>query len=108
MSLTSMKRTDEDDGLSCCPQYKPDNYPYGLNIYLDEGQCEKLGISKALKAGTEVMITARAIVVSSTESLERDGDDPGNDVSMSLQITDMGVKAGVVVRDAAAALYGDS
>lgn len=106
MALTSMKRESDDEGLAYCPDYKMPNFPYGLNIYLDEDQCEKLGIAKALKAGTEVTITARAIVVSSTESLERDNDDKGNDVSLSLQITDMGVKAGGMVRNAAAELYG--
>ena len=105
MALTSMKRK-AGEGLGCCPEYRPDNYPYGLNIFLDTAQCEALGIGKALKAGTEVGVTARAIVVSSTESLERDGDDAGNDVSLTLQITDLSVKPQGMVRNAAAELYG--
>lgn len=105
MALTNMKRTS-DDGM-CCGGWTPSNYPGGLSLYLDEDQCEKLGISKALKAGTEIGITAKAVVTSATESLERDGDDKGNDVSLSIQITDMGVKVAGVMRDAAKELYGD-
>lgn len=98
--------SDDEDGMSCYPSYRAPNYPYGLSICLDEDQCEKLGISKALKAGTEVTITARAIVSRSTESVD-DDNDGGNDVSMTLQITDLSLKAQGVVRNAAAELYGD-
>ena len=87
--------------------WTPSNYPGGMSIYLNEDQCEKLGIGKALKPGTEVTITARAIVESSTESLERDNDDVGNDVSLQLQITDLGLKVQGVVRNAAQELYGN-
>lgn len=104
--LTSMACDADDEGLAYAPSYRMPNYPYGLCIYLDEDQCEKLGIGKALKAGTEVTITAKAIVCSSTESLSQELDEKGNDVSLSLQITDMGVTAGGVVRSAADMLYG--
>lgn len=84
-----------------------ERYGYGLRIYLDCDACEALGIGKALRAGTQVKIQATAVVVSSTESLESDGDDAGNDISLSLQITDMGLEAGAVLRNAAAVLYGE-
>lgn len=100
--LTSMKREGGDNYA----EYNPGQYPGGLCLYLDEDQCEALGISKALKAGTQVSISASAIVTSATESLERDGDDKGTDVSLSLQITDLGVTVQGVMRNAAKELYG--
>lgn len=107
MKLISMKREASDNTLGCCSPMQ-DNYPYGLCLYLDEAQCEALGIDKALKAGTQVTLSAKAVVTSATESLERDGDDKGIDVSLSLQITDLGVTVAGVMRNAAAELYGDA
>ena len=103
MKLISMKR--EAEGTEAYSSSSA-SYPYGLCLYLSEDQCEQLGISKALKPGTQLTISAKAIVVSSTESLERDGDDKGNDVSLNVQITDLGVQASGVVRNAAKDLYG--
>ncbi len=75
-------------------------------MYLDEDQCEALGLSKALKAGTQVTLQATAIVTSATESLELDGDDARPNVNISLQITDLGVTTGSVLKNAAQLLYG--
>lgn len=105
MKLVSLKNVADDD---CCAYMPMEKYGYGLRIYVDEDQCDALGITKALRAGTQVTISAKAIVVSSTESVESDGDDAGNDVSLSLQITDMGLEAGGVLRNAAEVLYGDA
>ncbi|OGT24694.1 MAG: hypothetical protein A2342_10005 [Gallionellales bacterium RIFOXYB12_FULL_54_9] len=104
MALTSMKR-ESSEGMDYAP-YMPGKYPGGLCIYIDEDQCEALGLTSALKAGTEVGIQAKGIVTSSTESVESDGDDKGNDVSLSVQITDMSLKVIGKVRDAASILYG--
>lgn len=101
--LIDMKRKASD--MAMCG-YTPPNYPGGLCLYLDEEQCEALGISKALKAGTQVTLQAKAVVTSSTESLERDGDDKGTDVSLSLQLTELGVTVQGVMRNAADVLYG--
>lgn len=103
MKLVNLKSESDN---SCCAPMAMERYGYGLRIYLDDDACEKLGLTKALRAGTQVTIQAKAIVVSATESLENDGDDAGNDVSCSLQITDMGVDVGPVLRNAAKALYG--
>lgn len=104
MQLVNLK-ADSDDAQ---PEmaYGSAKYGYGLCLSLNEDQCELLGISKALTAGTKVNIQAVGIVVSATESVERDGDDKGNDVSLQVQITDMGMEAGQVLRNAAAILYG--
>lgn len=105
MALTSMKN-EESDGAMCGSPYSPAKYPYGLQIYLSEDQCDALGITKAVKAGTELALTCRAIVTSATESLDTDNDSKSNDVSLSIQITDMSVKVQGVVRNAASELYG--
>ena len=104
--LTDMKLAEDKnyDGMVCCGG---SNYPGGLSIWLNDDQCEALGIAKALKPGTEVTLSAKAIVTSSSESLERDGDSKGNEVSLTLQITELGATAGGVVRDAASVLYGN-
>lgn len=104
MKTVSLKNTSDD---SCCAYMSRDRYGYGLRIYIEADQAEAMGITKALRAGTQVTISAKAIVVSSTESVESDGGSAGNDVSMSLQITDMGIEAGTVLRNAAQTLYGD-
>lgn len=104
MKLVNLKASSED---GCCAPMPMERYGYGLRIYLCDDDCEKPGITKAMRAGTEVALQAKAIVVSATESLEADGDDKGNDISVSLQITDMGLSVGGVLRNAAATLYGD-
>ena len=99
-------RLDADQsysGMVCC---SGGNYPSGLALWLNEDQCEALGLTKALKPGTEVTLSAKAIVTTSSESLERDGDDKGNDVNVNLQITELSVTPGSMVRDAASVLYG--
>ena len=103
MKMVSMKRAEDGDYMS---PVSAENYGYGLCLVLNEDQCEALGITSAMKPGTQVSIKAQAIVVSSGARLERDGDDKGNDITMSMQITDMGVEAGGVMRNAAAVLYG--
>ena len=105
MKLVSLKNAGDE---SLCCAMPMENYGYGLRIYLNEEACEALGITKALRAGTQVTLQAKAIVVSSTESVESDADDKGNDISLSLQITDMGLEAGGVLRNAAEVLYGSA
>lgn len=104
MKLVSMKR-EAREGLA--PEaYSMPNYAGGLCLYLDDDQCEMLGLAKAPKPGTQVSIRAQAVVTTSSASLERDGDDAGPAVSLHLQITDMGVEAAGVLRNAAQVLYG--
>lgn len=93
-----------DDSTDCC---KPNPYGYGLLIHLNDDQCEALGIKEPLRAGTTVKITALAFVQSMTESTEDDGDDAGNDISLSLQITDMDL-VGHSSSNIAQNLYGSS
>ena len=102
--IVSMQ-VEGDDQLEYA-SWSPGRYPSGLCLYLDEDACEKLGIARSLKAGTQLTISGKAVVTSSTESLERDGDDKGTDVSLQIQFTDLGVNVQGVMRNAAEFLYG--
>ncbi|CAB5162313.1 hypothetical protein UFOVP152_19 [uncultured Caudovirales phage] len=103
MKLVSMA-TEADD----YPEVSsPSKYGYGLMLRLDEDQCEALGITEALRAGTKVTLQAIGLVTSATESVESDGDDTGPDVCLSIQITDLGVQAQGTASNAATLLFGD-
>ncbi|MFJ1253417.1 capsid staple protein [Cupriavidus sp. CuC1] len=106
MALTSMKR-DADEAYEVC--YDSSKYGWGLQISLDSDQVEKLGITKAMRAGQQVSVRALAVVVSVTESLESDGDSTGPDISLCLQITDLDLTPQGTANAAKAAsmLYGD-
>lgn len=106
MKTVSMK-SDSDEAMEASYGGQP-TYPYGLCLHLDDDLCKKLGISKALKPGTVLTIQASAVVASATERLEDDGDDKGNDVSLQVQITDMGCQVAGTMRNAAAELYKSS
>ena len=97
MKLTSMKRETESD--MCCDMNR---YGYGLQINLDDDQCEALGISKAISVGTKVSIQAQGIVNRSGECLESDG----KGVNVSVQITDLGMAMQGRESKAAEILYG--
>lgn len=99
MKLTSMKRED-GGGEYCCADMN--RYGYGLQINLDDDQCEALGIMKAVPVGTKVSLQAMAIVTRSGECLEADG----KGVTVSLQITDMGMQTQGKASNAAAMIYG--
>lgn len=81
-----------------------DDYPWGLCINLDNETLKKLGASPQ-PVGTEVMITAKAIVKSM--STREDGEGVRHDAS--LQITDMGIAPapGEQTKTAAETLYGN-
>ena len=82
------------------------DYGYGLQICLNDDQCEALGIKEPLRAGVQVKITALAFVKHVTESTEDDGDDAGNDISLCLQITYMAL-TGHSTSNPAKTLYGE-
>lgn len=81
-----------------------DDYPYGLSISLDNETLTKLGISTP-KVGDVVMITAKAIVKSTSERQ----DDDGTYRRAEMQITDMAVApdASQPQKTAAETLYGN-
>lgn len=80
-----------------------DDYPWGLCIELNNDTLTKLKATPQ-SAGTEVMITAKAIIRStSTRETEE-----GTQYSASLQITDMAIApvTGEAPKSAADTLYG--
>ncbi|TNV22121.1 hypothetical protein FH968_04400 [Buttiauxella sp. B2] len=82
-----------------------DDYPYGLCLYLDNETLEKLG-AQPQKVGTEVMITARAVIKSTSEREREDGVYRSAD----LQITDMSIAPAEATQQKTAAdtLYGSA
>jgi hypothetical protein len=60
-------------------------YPWGLNLHLDDDELEKLGV-KDLKVGSDVVITAKCSVTSSSSHKSMLGDSSS---SVDLQITEM-------------------
>lgn len=104
MPMVNMASTEDDGDGGATPGYSESKYPYGLCLHLDDEACEKLGITKALKPGTKVMVQAQAVVTRSTEELDSDG----NEVYLTLQITDMQARPAGVMRDAASVLYPSS
>ena len=104
MTLVSMK-TNEDSGESQHIRSNP--YGYGLEIRLNEDQCEALGITTPPTPGSKVMIKAATIVVEVRQTVEADGDDSGPDTYMCLQITDLELGAAESASGQATMLYGD-
>ena len=84
--MASLKQ-DPNEAL----EYYPNQYGYGTEIHLNGEQCEKLGITKSVKAGQPVTIRATGVVSRSTEELEGDDDSGGKDISICIQLTDMSV-----------------
>ena len=87
MNLVNMKQDMSSD--ACCAPCPESAYPYGLRIYLNDDNCEALGVKGPITAGTVLTIAARVVVVGCHDTAEADGDDTGNDISLDLQITDM-------------------
>jgi hypothetical protein len=107
MKLVNMAR---DDDAYAEPSGST-KYGYGLMIRLDDEQCEALGITEPLRAGTKVSMQAVGIVLSVTESVEDDAEEAGesssSDVCLSIQITDLGLQTQGTASNAANLLFGD-
>ena len=84
---------------NCCP-----------TIYLNDDQCEALGITTAPAPGTVYMLKVRAVATRVTAEVEEadevktEGSKP--DISLSLQLSDIEIMQGGG-QDTAAMLYGD-
>lgn len=103
MKMVCMKGDDQSmDGSYASP-----NFGYGLSICLNEDQCEALGITK-MRAGTKVMVQGQGIVTRASESVSDEPDEKGNDLSLTVQITDLGIQTQGMAKNAAAILYGGS
>lgn len=81
-----------------------DDYPWGLRITLNNDTLKKLN-AQPQSVGTEVMITAKAVI----RGLSAHETDDGVNRSADLQITDMaiGPVSGEQPKSAAQTLYGE-
>lgn len=89
--LKSMKmsKTEQEDEATV-DSGSDQEYPWGLQLNLDDGTVGKLG-KPSLRVGDEVMIMAKA-KVQRVSTHEDDRDEGSVDISMTLQITDMAVE----------------
>lgn len=102
MALVSMKQSAEEakEQSACCEPGDAPQFPYGLELSLDEEALAKLGITAPPAVGTTMMITAK-VVVTRASSYQTQGNDPES--SSAWQITDM--ECSSTGSTAAAALY---
>lgn len=109
MALVNMKQSAEEAKENgCCAA--PDSsdapqYPWGLQISLDEESLAKLGMSAPPAVGSQMTITAR-VTVTSASQYQTQGNE--KEASSSWQITDMEVSAAPSSTDAAQSLYGST
>jgi hypothetical protein len=105
MAMVNMKSKTGGSTTAGEPvEYKEPEYPYGLCIRLGKDELDKLGITSLPTVGSKMTITAAAFV-KSTSAYETQ--DSGKDMSIELQITDMGIGAAQTSGEAATMLYGD-
>ena len=89
MGLVNMKMSKEEAKEQSSPSASgAPEYPYGLQLNLDDDAMEKLGIGDGMNVGDEVTITAKAKVTSKSGYQTMVGDAEN---SVGLQITDMEV-----------------
>lgn len=104
MELINMKQSNKSETGIAPAESEAPRYPYGLELRLDKESLDKLGVKTLLSVGTEIMITAKAYV-SSTSAYEYQGE--GKEINMGLQITDLALSATVQSQDKATLLYGE-
>ena len=107
MAMVNMKHSPEEASkyTELADVGDEPKYPYGLCLSLHEDELEKLGITSLPALGTQMTLTARVYVKSTSAYQSQDG---GSNTTMDLQITDMELGAAAGQTDAAAALYGSS
>ena len=101
MKLTDTEKKDASTGvISSAPASE---YPWGLNIHLDESSLQKLGMKK-LPAVGDVMDVSAKIKIVSVGSHEVEGQAPNRSVDM--QITDMEIGGEKTSDEKAKKLFG--
>ena len=105
MELKNMKMSDEEskeyDGSVVAS--KPE-YPYGLQITLNDDAIDKLGLPALPQVGSTMIITARVEVCSVSQYERQDQD---KERSVSLQITDMALGPDQKPSNPGEKLYGE-
>ena len=92
MDLISMQRTKsekkEDTGPEVATEYERPDYPYGLEISLEEESMEKLGLDvENFSVGGKIELVCNGEITRTHESAGKDH----NNSSVSIQITDMAI-----------------
>ncbi len=105
MAMVSMKM-DKEEAKEMSQPVESDapQYPYGLELRLDDKALAKLGMTQPPAVGTSMTITAR-VVVTTASSYQTQGGEAES--SSCWQITDMEVGADQAKPSAATSLYGD-
>lgn len=101
MALVNMKQSAEEAAEANSISSDSREYPYGLEIRLDEEQLSKLGFTNPPPVGTQLTIKAMVTVTSASQYQSQDSEPES---SSCWQITDLEVGGGAS-KDAAAALY---
>jgi len=107
--MVNMEMTKEEakeyGGLCCAgdSEDKGPKYPWGLQISLDDGSLEKLGITELPPVGTTMLVQAQVTVTSASSSQRQSGD---VEQRVELQITDMELSPPSSDDKRASRLYG--
>jgi hypothetical protein len=104
--MVNMKQSKEESREYSQPvEMDEPEYPYGLCIHLHDDSLEKLGITSLPKVGSEMTITAKVFVKSTSAYNTQKGE---SEMSMDLQITDMEISPAQSSSSQASMLYGDA
>lgn len=103
MALVDMKSKPEVEEAAGQVEGDEPRYPYGLCLHLGNDEIEKLKLTQVPDVGTEVMITAKAFV-KSTSAYETQTD--GMSRSAELQITALELGPVQQKPDAAQVMFG--
>lgn len=82
--MIDMKRdmADEESGATAMPADATGQYPWGLQITLDDPDLDKLGIEQLPPVGTEIKGIFTGVVTATRQS----ADDDGSNSNMSIQM----------------------
>lgn len=105
--LVSMKLTEADRKKrqeAYVPEIPKEQYPYGLNICLEDAALKKLGIDKLPSVGEKITLVAKVEVTGANLDKRKDGDR----MRMNLQITDLALGDKKDLDGAEKKLYGEA
>lgn len=108
MALTPEERKASEPKVAESSEGEGPRYPWGLAIHLDDETLTKLGITELPTVGAGVTFRARAKVNNVSANETDEGGAKKVRRSVSLQVTAMGLDAGLPKRSAADTLYGDT
>lgn len=104
--MVEITKEKYNEDMPCCGTEEEDShYPWGTSITLRDELIEALGLSEC-KAGEEVMIKAKAFVISKRVSTEASvGSEEEKDATIEIQLTS--IEIGKESPDVVNTLYGE-